>query len=128
MLIRCKPIRFGYKIWALCSSDGYPHKLKLYRGKGPDQTKLPLGTRGVKDMMSAIESCSAVTKHEVYFDNFSTSYDLLKSLAEQNIKVTGTVRDNRAAGAAKLMKPNAVMKKSTRGEFDFRCDGEFLCK
>ncbi|XP_066958591.1 piggyBac transposable element-derived protein 3-like [Macrobrachium rosenbergii] len=99
MFIQGKPIKFGYKIWALCGIDGYPYKLQLYR----------------------------VTKHKMYFDNFFTSYVLLKSLAEQNIKVTGTVRDNKNAGAAKLMKPNAVMKKSTRGEFDLRCDGEVFC-
>ncbi|XP_066943510.1 piggyBac transposable element-derived protein 3-like [Macrobrachium rosenbergii] len=129
MFIQGMPLRFGYKIWAPCGSDGYPYKLKLYRGKEPGQTKLHLGTRVVNDMMSTTESCLAVTKNEVYFDNFFTLYDLLKSRAEQNIKATGTVRDNRTAGAAKLMKPNAVMKKNTRGEFDFRCDGRaFVCK
>ena len=129
MFIRGKPIRFGYKIWALCGKDGYPYKLKLYKGKEYNQTKLPLGTRIVNDMMSTIESCSAFTKHEVYFDNFFTSHSLLKSLAEQNIRATGTVRENRTAGATKSMKSNAYMKKAERGDFDFRCDGEvYVCK
>ena len=126
MFIRGKPIRFGNKIWALYGSNGYPYKLKIYRGKEPDQPKLPLGTRVVNDMMSTIETYSAFTKHEVYFDNFFTSYNLLQSLAEQNIKATGTVRDNRANDAANLMKPNAYMKKSKLGDFDFHCDGEFF--
>ncbi|XP_045135445.1 piggyBac transposable element-derived protein 3-like [Portunus trituberculatus] len=129
MFIRGKPIRFGYKIWALCGNDGYPYRLKLYKGKENDQTKLPLGIRVVNDMMSTIQSSSTVTKHEVYFDNFFTSHFLLKSLAEKNIKATGTIRENRTAGAAKLMKSNAAMKKDERGEFDFRCDGEvYVCK
>ena len=129
MFIRGKPIRFGYKIWAICGNDGYPYKLKLYRGKEQNQPKLPLGTRVVNDMMSVIQSCSAVTRHEVYFDNFFTSHALLKSLAEQNIKATGTIRENRTAGAAKLMKSNSALKKEERGEFDFRCDGEvYVCK
>lgn len=129
MFIRGKPIRFGYKIWAICGNDGYPYKLKLYRGKEQNQPKLPLGTRVVNDMMSVIQSCSAVTRHEVYFDNFFTSHALLKSLAERNIKATGTIRENRTAGAAKLMKSNSALKKEGRGEFDFRCDGEvYVCK
>ena len=32
MLIRCKPVRFGYKLWMLCSSDGYPYKAVIYAG------------------------------------------------------------------------------------------------
>ena len=31
MFIRGKPIRFGFKIWALCGSDGYPYKLTFTR-------------------------------------------------------------------------------------------------
>ena len=68
----------------------------------------------MNDMMSTVETYSAITKHEVYFDNFFTLYNLLKSLAEQNIKATGTVRENRTNGATKLMKPNAVMKKKAK--------------
>ncbi|XP_066946084.1 piggyBac transposable element-derived protein 3-like [Macrobrachium rosenbergii] len=126
MLTRDKPIRFGYKIWALCGSDDYPYKLKLYGGKEPYQTKLPLGTHVVNDMMSTTESCSAVTEHEVYFDNFFRSYALLKSLAEQNIKATGTVRDNRTADAANLMKPNAIMMKKMKSLI-FAIMEKFLC-
>ena len=118
MFIRGKPIRFGHNIWALCGSDGYPYKLKLYRGKEPDQPKLPLGTRVVNDMMSTIETYSAFTKHEVYFDNSFTSYNLLKSLTEQNIKAIGT---------ANLMKPNAVMKKAKEVTLTSAVMEKFLC-
>jgi len=39
MFIRGKPIRFGYKIWMLCSSDGYPYQAVIYCGKSdrPDR-------------------------------------------------------------------------------------------
>lgn len=33
MFIKNKPVRFGYKIWAICSSNGYPYQLQLYEGK-----------------------------------------------------------------------------------------------
>lgn len=29
MFIRDKPIRFGYKLWYLCSSTGYPYKFDV---------------------------------------------------------------------------------------------------
>jgi hypothetical protein len=28
-----KPIRFGYKLWLLCSADGYPFRFTVYMGK-----------------------------------------------------------------------------------------------
>ena len=75
--IRGKPIRFGYKIWALCGVDGYPYKLKLYQGKEVAQNSLPLGTRVVNSMMEVVTSHSDPKKHEVYIDNFFTSSESL---------------------------------------------------
>ena len=31
MFIKEKPIRFGYKIWCLCGSDGYPYHMQIYQ-------------------------------------------------------------------------------------------------
>lgn len=64
MFIHRKPIRFLYTIWAIYSNDGYPYTLKLYRSKEQDQTKLPLDTQVVNDMMAAIQFCSAFTRNE----------------------------------------------------------------
>ena len=33
MFIRKKSIRFGYKIWCLCESDGYSYYMKIYEEK-----------------------------------------------------------------------------------------------
>ncbi|GFV07399.1 piggyBac transposable element-derived protein 3 [Trichonephila clavipes] len=33
MFIKGKPINFGYKIWTLCSSSGYPYSMRIYSGK-----------------------------------------------------------------------------------------------
>ena len=33
MVMRGKPICFGFKIWCLCGSDGYPYNMKTYQGK-----------------------------------------------------------------------------------------------
>ena len=32
MFIRGKPIRFGFKLWSLCGSDGYPYHFRIYKG------------------------------------------------------------------------------------------------
>ena len=45
------------------------------------------------------------------------------------MKATGTVRENRTGGANRDLTSTKVMKKSTRGTFDFSCDGTvFMCK
>ncbi|XP_029454806.1 piggyBac transposable element-derived protein 3-like [Rhinatrema bivittatum] len=62
--------------------------------------------------------------HEVFFDNFFTSYDLLLALQKQNIKATETVHENRLKQCS-LME-TSQMKKKERGCFDAVCDGHVL--
>ena len=65
-------------------------------------------------------------KHELFFGNFFTSYNLLADLAAKNVEAIGTVR---TLGASSKMKSFKEMKKSDRGTFDFRSDGiVYFCK
>lgn len=43
MFMKGKPIRFGYKIRMLCSSDGYPFAFEVYTGKSGSNDDGPLG-------------------------------------------------------------------------------------
>ncbi|KAF2880811.1 hypothetical protein ILUMI_25368 [Ignelater luminosus] len=45
MFIKTKPVRFGFKIWMLCGSDGYLYNTDIYHGRSADNNKEPLGTR-----------------------------------------------------------------------------------
>ena len=45
-------------------------------------------------------------------------------LAETDAKATGTMRDNRSAGAAKALVTTKALQKMERGSFDHRCDGK----
>lgn len=84
MFIKGKPVRFGYKVWMLCSSNGYPYNMKIYSGKdSPEST--PLGSRVVKSLLKIVNKPE---EHEIYFDNFFNSYDLLKELSETGFKAT----------------------------------------
>ena len=120
MFIRGKPIKFGYKIWALCASNGFPYCLQLYEGKKENNNQ-PLGSQVVNTLLDAVEDCR---QHTVYFDNFFTSYDLLLSLKERNMRATGTVRDNRTAKCP-LQTENEI-KKLAKGSHDNRSDGNVL--
>ena len=48
----------------------------------------------------------------------------MKSLASKGIRATGTGRENRTGGAGRLMTDVKTMKKSDRGSFDYRSDGD----
>ena len=130
MFIRGKPIRFGFKIWALCGSDGYPYKLDIYTGRSSNRDpRLPLGQQVVEDMLAVVSRLSEPAKHEVFFDNFFSSVKLFEALSEKNFLASGTIRDNRTSGASKNLTTNKQMKKRDRGTYDYRSNGKvFICK
>lgn len=123
MFIRGKPIRFGFKLWVLASDNGYPFNVMIYTGKSQEPAddnsaeNKGLGFRVVTSLLSCLED---PTSHEVFFDNFFTSYDLLAYLQDINMKASGTVRENRLKKCP-LMSTSA-MKKMERGVYDNKGD------
>ena len=99
MFIRGKPICFGFKIWCLCGSDDYPYNMKIYQGKEKKLQDQPLGSRVISNMVDVLTANSSALLHELYFDNFFTSYSLMSDLAKVDVRATGTIRVNRTAGA-----------------------------
>ena len=67
---------------------------------------------------------SDTTFHQLFFDNFFTSYNLIKRLTSQAVKATGTNRENRTNSTTKNMTSHKGLKKTRRGSLDYRCDGE----
>ena len=80
----------------------------------------------MKDIIDGL-SDGNIAQTEFFFDNFFTSYKLLKHLADRNIMATGTVRSNRMKGAMESMIPEKEMKKKERGSYDFTSDGDVFC-
>lgn len=117
--IRGKPIRFGYKCWVIGSSCGLPYQVTVYEGKTEKSCKEPLGTRVV---MECLKICDSPSSHHIYFDNFFTSYDLVAKLKTLGYRATGTIRQNRMRGCP--LKTDVTMKKTERGSYDYRSDGD----
>ena len=126
MYIRGKPIRFGFKLWSLCATNGYPYHLQIYKGRDTTGNTEPLVARVVKSMVDIVSSCSNVESHSLYFDNFFTSYLLLLELREMNVKATGTIRQFRTGGVHTILPSDKDMKKQPRGSFDYRSDGNIF--
>ncbi|XP_054708299.1 piggyBac transposable element-derived protein 3-like [Uloborus diversus] len=97
MFLKGKPIRFGYESWTLASSDGYVFNFDIYTGKSTtanssEYEKFGLGGSVVMNLLKVIET---PINHDIYFDNFFTSFPLLCHLKYLGFNATGTMRKNR---------------------------------
>lgn len=119
MFMRGKPIKFGFKLWCLCSASGYLYNFIPYCGKSSNDSDTgPLGTRVICQLTDIIQQCE---RHEIYFDNFFTSVNVLSMLKNKNLKATGTVRETRT-NKCPLMNSKDMLKQQERGYFDHRFD------
>ena len=69
MFIRDKSIRFGYKLWYVCDSNGHPYHIISYQDEGKAAYSSPLGTRAVDSLMQVIRTSHNVTQDELLFHN-----------------------------------------------------------
>lgn len=115
MFIRGKPIRFGFKYWCLCGSDGYLYQAIPYAGASVNYNKqIGLGAHVVLELLKSVHTPG---NHRVYFDNFFSSYYLMCLLNERGFHACGTIRRNRMLNVN--LKTGKHLK---RGEHDYRFD------
>ena len=117
MFIRGKSIRFGFKIWCLCGSDGFPYNMKIYQGKEKKLQDQPLGSCVINNMVNIITANSSALLYELYFDNFFTSYSLMSDLA----KIESDWQGKRKQDSRHLS--SKQFQKQERGCFEYCCDG-----
>jgi len=75
-------VRCGFKVWCLCSSQGYLFNSIPYVGKDKafDKEK-GLGAGVVLQLVDVVENPQ---EHEIYFDIFFTSHKLMMRLSERD--------------------------------------------
>ncbi|XP_022824342.1 piggyBac transposable element-derived protein 3-like, partial [Spodoptera litura] len=112
--IHGKPIRFGYKIWSLCTRLGYLIYGEPYQGAKTGNTNPNLGVGG-SVVTNLISKLPATDHYSFYTDNFFTSLRLLDEVGQMGHDITGTLRANRTEGAP--LKDIKEMKKTARGSF-----------
>jgi DNA excision repair protein ERCC-6 len=117
MFIRGKPVRFGYKVWCLCSPSGYMFAFDVYTGKKEGAQRAT--SVGATTVLNLLKVCDT-SLHEVYFDSFFTDPDLLVRLRDLGFRATGTIRENRTRDAS--LPSKVVMNKASRGDFEFCFD------
>ena len=122
--MRGKPIRFGFKQWIMCCGrTGYCYQMDLYQGKEKKETgSMFKDTLGGKVVLAMTQHLDNTSDHEIYLDNFFTSYKLLAHMKDLGIRVTGTTRANRTAKCS--LESDIDMKKKSRGVYDYKFDKE----
>lgn len=108
-----KPIKRGYKVWALADKNGYLWNLEIYTGKSGDLAEKNLGARVIKQLSQPLQN----KNHHLYFDNYFTSYPLMTFLKSKNIHACGTVNMTR-----KYLPTLKLDKELKTGEYDWRVD------
>jgi len=113
-----KPAKRGYIVWCLTDSrTGFVSQFDVYSGRSDTQgySSFSLGERVVLSLCDAY-----IHSHRlIAFDNFVTSYQLLKTFNERSLYTVGTIRGSRK-GLLDILKRNDRMQ---RGEFMFRTKG-----
>ena len=119
--MKSKPIKFGYKLWAMCGVDGYTYHLDIYCGKSEEaHGRFGLGGNVVLSMVD-IANGMGEKDIEFFFDNYFSSNELLVHLSERKVLATGTVKANRTGGADLILLEKKLMEKETRGSYDSTC-------
>ena len=115
-----KPVRLGYKLWAICGSDGYCHKFDLYCGEDESLSPQQQAARVALDLLSVLPDPGG---HEVFFGTYFTSRSLLSQLKSLGIRATGRVSENLLRRECPITQREEMTKsKSSRGTYEQRFD------
>ena len=91
--IKGKPIRYGFKVWALCTPCGSGVWFEAYNGAHTRIKDVGLGYGNV--VVGLAKKANLGPGCELFFDNLFTSFPLLERLSQLQIAGTGTVNANK---------------------------------
>ena len=119
-LIRGNPIKFGFKLKCITSSEGYLLHEEPYCGLDTDLSDTDLGQ--VADVvLDLIKKCEVKAGSTVIFDNLFTSLSLLDELTELGIGALGILGQIHFHGTPVANK--TTLAKKPAGSYDFVIDG-----
>lgn len=113
-----KPVKRGFKIWALCCAiTGYLLKFMVYEGKKESVEKGSLGEKTVLELTNNYQDKG----YCVFFDRFFSSIQLVSKLLKRKIFACGTILQNRKFFPKTILKEDKTLN---IGEYDFATSGE----
>ena len=111
--IQNKPVRLGYKMWVLAEDSGYIVQFSPYQGAksdGPQRSSPTSWGLGEKTVLELLECMPQGPSYHVFVDNFFTSVRLTKFLKQNNIKASGTLRQNRIPKSCTIARKSDLWK------------------
>ena len=118
-----KPEKWGSKNLVRAGTTGFMYDFYIYGGKEAetdDTAKYQNLQKSAKVVARLCQELPAHANHQLFFDNWFTTLDLLLYLKQKGILACGTIRANRLKGCP--LKENKEMKAEGRGALDFMCD------
>jgi hypothetical protein len=94
------------------------YDFQIYTGKNTT-TKSELGISG-DIVKTLVEHVPKHNNYKVIFDNWFSSYKLVRELKDNGIHTLGTIRSNRVSGCN--LKNDKIMKNKGRGSHDYLTD------
>ncbi|XP_067099761.1 piggyBac transposable element-derived protein 4-like isoform X1 [Osmerus mordax] len=121
--MKCKPTRWGFKLWVIATSDsGYTLDFNIYTGSSVERDT-DLATTVVESLLQPFKDQG----HNVWFDNFYTSPALMVKLLEMGINACGTCKANRKQIPAEYKDVKRWERTTTRGDMRWcRIEGNIL--
>lgn len=120
--LKGKPIRFGYKVWSLCTPEGYLLNFEIYQGKNPRaktqyEERFGKCTAPLINMLDELPVEVKDLPYSLFFDNLFTGFPLLAYLKLRGYNGTGTIRENRIPTSCPLPR-KIILAKKARGHFE----------
>jgi hypothetical protein len=113
-----KAARYGIKIYVITdAATAFVLRVLIYTGKTTyyADPEAQAAKKTVQVVNRLVEPFIG-THRTIYVDRFYTSLDLLKSLAEKNLYITGTMLANRTPLGIRIAKSSTTFKQMKRGE------------
>lgn len=125
--VKGKPNPWGIKVFVLCGKDGMPYDFFIYQGSTTE-----LSASNCKEFGSSasvvLHFSNRLKKrgHNLYFDNYFSSYQALEILRDKGVNAAGTIRVDRFAKPPLLTEKE--MAKKGRGFSDsvVSCDNKVV--
>ena len=92
-------MQFGFKLWCVCSSDGYLLHAEPYCGKDTNLPETGLGQRSAV-VLGMIEKCDLTKVFTPAMDNFFTTLPLFDKLTNMGMYGVDTIQENKLQGAS----------------------------
>ena len=114
-----KPRKWGFKLWARCSSTGFLHVFDIYQGKNArteEESSVSGCGLGGNVVLKLCSTLPTERNFKVFADNFFSNFEMVAELERRGLHYVGTINNNRLHGAP--LKSEKELKKQGRGSED----------